>query len=1672
MLHILSIDQPTSIKYPYLNTMPERGEKNFGASVVDVEPKKENLESPPEGWVTNNGLAHSLEVDAGTVSKIANRYKSSNPDWFKLYRDKINNRRVHYHPKLVEIIRNQVLEQLKFPEGWRALSSVAKELGVDVNSIHQISIRYEKIHPEWSRFFVDSEGQKNTRIHPDLVAIIIQDIGSERQRQSGWISENSLARRLGIGRQTVIRLSEQYRSNHPEWFQTREYPDSEMEKRFYHSDLAEKLALEVDQRRPAPIGWETQKALADRLGVDREPVRKIVERYVTTHPEWFRLYLDRAKKVSRHYHPNLVAIIEEEMAKRKPAPEGWVNMKALSRLVGVPGVRKLYKIIEPFRSSHPEWISTEYTGAKEHYHPLLFDAVREELKAKKDFALERRPPEGWLSTSGLSKMLKANKAPLFAHKSLEKIAEKYRAEHPEWFGTGFAGAKERYHPELVKLIIAEIYERRPAPTGWMTEKGISDTLTGLLGRRASRQLVGQMLKKFSLENSEWAQKFSGRSGINTYYHPDLIDRVRDELQKREPAPPGWVSNTRLARQLAEEGYDQSGRDAIRALADKFRLTNPEWIKEFVDDGGLILWHYHPNLVEIIRRELRGRKSAPEGWLTRREISELLRTEGIRPYSESAFIDVIRSLRPTHPDWFNNYLDKAHKLVEHCSPDVIDTIRETIVRRKDGKIFREQERGKLISLRNLLEEASKGETATGKDFQAFVQIFGKSRALDILYRFRPEYRSLQPDYVKGVLADYLGDFLVQKGEFRPDDLEIAIGYLSDLTLKQGLFETIKDHALHYYFAKRQEDPQKTSEEIIYAYLDHITEQLAHLKSKDLDDVIADVVSYYDSVLREFHKPPQFVDQLSEGREFPDINQRINMKELKEKQRLLIADEMGLGKSASVIMAKEQMGVRCAVIVAPANVLPTWERYLSDDEQTGGYFKRGSAPRVLKIENPEQLQGLDASRYDYILVSQGRMNERYTVLLEQINFDMMVVDEVHKLKSLEGTRTMELSQLSRKVEGEGKYLALLSGTPAPNKVEDIAIILKLLYPEKFAEVRNKDLVQQIIRGDIIDLRSLLLPRMQMKSLEEGVEMPPLNEETTETELTGLEKEVYEVLLEEDELTASQKMGLLRQFLLNPDLLDATPGIESTKIHAVAAELRNSFERHSKVVMFVNGYIEGVLRGEHNILYKLGLPPDVEIQIIHGGTQITERDAIQKRFNTSAGKTLLLVSGQTADVGVDFSGAEEVFMYNEPWTEYDRRQQVARAYRPGLTHPLTDRRFITRQTIEEGIHEYIGRKYIAIEKLLRGIPIQEIEKELLRRDEKRAPDRELEVDPELAEYYFSAWDKLMKIYAHVKEIGQEDFMEFISRYGRDYAEAYLDLGNRSYQANVNRVAGTVIDRLARERGEDPMKLRILDIASGPEMLKQHIPDAYRNGVMSVDANPFHFKTPREAEGRKAAVGSWLNLPFQNGTMDYVNLAFALHYSNFVPSQEKYERFGVLTEMNRVLKVGGRATISIIYTLEFRDPAKIEVIANAAGFNVVQEYTGDADTGDKFGAYILTLEKTRDLGQNPEKIVETLGPDDYRGLKFRSKEKKLRDTRKIIEKFSLNGRNIEINFNAVDRAVLEEERALTTHGEALKAQFGGIEQIPKDEIIKNGFVRILVGEKYLLFKKLTKGSGVVIIK
>ncbi|MEK7648427.1 MAG: helicase-related protein [Patescibacteria group bacterium] len=985
--------------------------------------------------------------------------------------------------------------------------------------------------------------------------------------------------------------------------------------------------------------------------------------------------------------------------------------------------------------------------------------------------------------------------------------------------------------------------------------------------------------------------------------------------------------------------------------------------------------------------------------------------------------------------------------------------------------------KIPDLEAYLKELADGTAIDQETFDKLLAAFGPSRVVDIIFRLRPAFKDIEVGEVEKIIPRYLGDCLVQRRGFRPDVVVEAGKHLSDPDNQKCLYETLRYRCFELFLERRRYDKQSDEALLVKSAVDDLACALSEegaLENESVKEIWNAVEEYYLALANHFEKPDRLVDHISPDRAFPDMSQRINIKDIMENKRMLIADEMSGGKSASAIIAKEYLGAKLAVICAPSNVIATWREYLLSDEKRldgslKGYFKEGQKPRVFVVESSLQLALIDSNAYDYILISHGRMaRPEYNEFLVKLPYDMVILDESHKLKKIsKGVQSRAALRLMNKLQGENEYVVLLSGTPVPNKVRDVAFLLKALYPEKFEQENNQQLIQRIIKGGVIELRNLLIPRMQMKKLSEIVDIAPVIEHPPiRVQISPQERAIYnQVFLDDDQFTSTEKIIAMRQFLMNPEIFEPTPGFPASMVEALGMELRTALESHDKILVFTNSYVDGILRkGKYQttIIERLGLPADVVIEVIDASTSQKDREDIQRRFNSHPDKIIIFASGQTTDVGVDFSGAEVVVTYNHPWTKYEYLQQVGRANRCTRKHTLHVKMLRCPGTIEEGVYAHVRMKYEAIERLLNGVPLTEEQRRLLHMDAKNDEEDD-ELSEELSTFHLAQCGELMSILKQMYHIGEKGFKNMLKTRGEAYARGYAGLSNRCYQANMNRMVGTIIENSIGEREQNVADLAILDLASGPEMLRRVLPEAQQEAVTSLDLNEKHFEN---AKG-KTVVGSFLDTGLETQSFDYVACSLAFHYTPECRAFQT-ETIELLKEINRLVKIGGRTVITLNYNYELKDPIRFrEIVSAMFGFDVIESMTGCAENDGVFGAHVITLEKREDVSYAPiDAFVGLLKRKEFAGLQIKKNDHSLVDSRWIMDEVVINGRSYPIALNALDRQTREKEQSIIDEAVELFDTYSALYKIPEDVLTAKGFCRVKVKNRYVLLKQISNGD------
>jgi superfamily II DNA or RNA helicase len=160
-----------------------------------------------------------------------------------------------------------------------------------------------------------------------------------------------------------------------------------------------------------------------------------------------------------------------------------------------------------------------------------------------------------------------------------------------------------------------------------------------------------------------------------------------------------------------------------------------------------------------------------------------------------------------------------------------------------------------------------------------------------------------------------------------------------------------------------------------------------------------------------------------------------------QGRLLCDEVGMGKTVEAILALRRLlagrGVKRALILPPANLLPQWQGELR--EKGGLHVPRLEGPKTLVWPDgsKQAVSGLaDALDQDLLLLSRetARSEGNLPALLSAAPWDLVLLDEGHaarRASQIEGefnTPTLLLGLLRQmQIEGQARSFMILSATP---------------------------------------------------------------------------------------------------------------------------------------------------------------------------------------------------------------------------------------------------------------------------------------------------------------------------------------------------------------------------------------------------------------------------------------------------------------------------------------------------------------------------------------------------------------------------------------------------------------------------------------------------------------------
>ncbi len=418
------------------------------------------------------------------------------------------------------------------------------------------------------------------------------------------------------------------------------------------------------------------------------------------------------------------------------------------------------------------------------------------------------------------------------------------------------------------------------------------------------------------------------------------------------------------------------------------------------------------------------------------------------------------------------------------------------------------------------------------------------------------------------------------------------------------------------------------------------------------------------------------------------------------RAILADEVGLGKTIEAgLVLKEYLLrglVRKALILTPASLVLQWTRELNEKFRIPVFAQRNE---------------WSWSEYDVVVASldTAKRDPHREIVMNQA-WDMIIIDEAHKLKNPKTKNWQVVNQLPN------KYMLLLTATPMQNNLRELHTLVTLLKPGHLGNQQtftSDYLVSTRTPKDASKLRAHVGDVMiRNRRMDGGVVLPKRNVRAVPIELNQAERKLYDAVHtflrdEFQERTELRKsvlplVTLQREICSSPyaamitmERMAKRTKSERTKeslaqLMAMAEQI-TEYTKVNKVVDLVEQIGDKCIvfteyRATQDFLMYMLRKRGVMAVPFRGGFGRGKKDWMKDLF---AKRAQVLVATESGGEGINLQFCQHMINFDLPWNPMRLEQRIGRIHRLGQEREVQVYNFATKDTIEEHIVSLLQEK-----------------------------------------------------------------------------------------------------------------------------------------------------------------------------------------------------------------------------------------------------------------------------------------------------------------------------------------------------------------------------------------------
>lgn len=422
---------------------------------------------------------------------------------------------------------------------------------------------------------------------------------------------------------------------------------------------------------------------------------------------------------------------------------------------------------------------------------------------------------------------------------------------------------------------------------------------------------------------------------------------------------------------------------------------------------------------------------------------------------------------------------------------------------------------------------------------------------------------------------------------------------------------------------------------------------------------------------------------------------------------LAHDPGVGKTRTAVMVLDaNADADHALVLCPASVVGVWRQQIAQ----------------WSIDHTRKVYVVDSAGFDphqarpgSITVCSYGMLSRHPALVERLarhGYDLLIVDEAHKLKSPSSKRTKAVLGMRCRNTGLASNCAkviFLSGTPVLNTPDELWTFLRAFAPEAigkslgFDEFRDRYCVMEdrwigdnllpyvakAKRETMPELRKILSPLMHFARWQDVQRnMPPLIWQHFPFALEQMPLEFGEAqrlivdFMKRDGVDMNDPEQVLSWLKSSAHLATYRRMVGLLKAPLVAEAVTDDFEGGvTKVLLFAH---------HHEVINRLAQSlKHLGLVTITGATSSKDREAAVYRFQNSDQCGVFLGQTQAAGEGITLTKSNLVYLVEPDYTPAVNYQAAKRAHRTGQHHSVQARMCSLDGSLDAAIAAILTRK-----------------------------------------------------------------------------------------------------------------------------------------------------------------------------------------------------------------------------------------------------------------------------------------------------------------------------------------------------------------------------------------------